>query len=79
MLYAHMYDAVRTHVWHLQGYVGKSYSCRFSFSAKRNVNTKATEYATFGFSFIVLVFFLFQESLNFIVCQRYGFLVFYPP
>ena len=38
---------------------GKSSSCRFSFSAERNVNTKATEYATFGFSFSILVFFLF--------------------
>ena len=48
-------------------------SCRFSFSAERNFNTKATEQATFGFYFSVLVFFLFQESLNHIVCQRYGF------
>ena len=38
---------------------GKSSSCRFSFSAERNANTKATEYATFGFSFSILVFFLF--------------------
>ena len=30
---------------------GKSSSCRFSFSAERNANTKATEYVTFGFSF----------------------------
>ena len=29
----------------------KSSSCRFSFSAERNANTKATEYVTFGFSF----------------------------
>ena len=28
---------------------GKSSSCRFSFSAERNANTKATEYVTFGF------------------------------
>ena len=28
----------------------KSSSCRFSFSAERNANTKATEYVTFGFS-----------------------------
>ena len=27
----------------------KSSSCRFSFSAERNANTKATEYVTFGF------------------------------
>ena len=38
---------------------GKSSNCRFSFSAERNANTKATEYATFGFSFSILVFFLF--------------------
>ena len=30
---------------------GKSSSCRFSFSAVRNANAKATEYATFGLSF----------------------------
>ena len=30
---------------------GKSSSCRFSFSAARNANTKATEYVIFGFSF----------------------------
>ena len=35
-------------------------SGRFSFSAERNSNAKATEYATFGFSFSVLVFFPFQ-------------------
>ena len=35
---------------------GKSSSCRFSFSAERNANTKATECATF---FSLLVFFLF--------------------
>ena len=28
---------------------GKSFSGRFSFSADRNANTKATEYVTFGF------------------------------
>ena len=37
----------------------QSSSCRFSFSAERNANTKATEYATFGFSFGILVFFPF--------------------
>ena len=51
---------------------GKSSTCRFSFSAERNANTNATEYATFGFSFSVLVFFPFWKSLNLIVCQRYG-------
>ena len=51
-----------------------SSSCRFSFSDERNANMiKATEYATFGFSFSILVFFPFQESLNLILCQRYGF------
>ena len=33
---------------------GKSSSSQFSLSAKRNVNTKATEYVTFGF-FLLLV------------------------
>ena len=37
----------------------KSSSRRFSFSAERNANTKATEYVTFGFSFSILVFFPF--------------------
>ena len=32
----------------------KSSSCRFSFSDERNANTKATEYATFGFYFSLL-------------------------
>ena len=48
---------------------GKSSSCRFSSSTERNTNTKATEYATFGFSFRMMVFFPFEESLNLIVCQ----------
>ena len=51
----------------------KSSSCRFSFSAERNANTKATEYVIFGFSFSLLVFFLFWESLNLTVCQQYVF------
>ena len=50
---------------------GKSSSCRFSFSAERNANTKATEYATFGFSFIYIGFLPLRENL--IVRQRYGF------
>ena len=33
---------------------GKSFSCRFSFSAERNANTKAAEYLTFDFSFSIL-------------------------
>ena len=37
----------------------KSSSRRFSFSAERNANTKATEYVTFGFSLSLSVFFLF--------------------
>ena len=52
---------------------GKFSSFRFSFSGERNANTKATEYITFGFSFSILVFFAFWESLKFTVCQRYGF------
>ena len=51
---------------------GKSSSYRFSFSAERNANIKATEYVTFSFSSNILVFFPFQESLNVAVCQRYG-------
>ena len=35
------------------------YQLLFSFSADRNANTKATEYATFGFSFSILAFFPF--------------------
>ena len=52
---------------------GKFSSCLFSFSAERNANTKATEYITFGFSFSILIFFAFWESLKFTVCQWYGF------
>ena len=52
---------------------GKSSNCRFSFSAERNANTKATEYVNFGFSFSKLVFSPFYESLNLTVCHRYGF------
>ena len=40
---------------------GKSSSCRFSFSAARNANTKATEYVIFGFSFCILVFPLLEK------------------
>ena len=43
---------------------GRPFSWRFSFSAARNANTKATEYLTFGFSFGTLFIFPFQESLN---------------
>ena len=52
---------------------GKSSNCRFSFSAERNANTKATEYVNFGFSFSKLVFSPFYESLNLTVWHRYGF------
>ena len=38
---------------------GKSFSCRISFSAERNANTKATVYITFGSYFSILVFFPF--------------------
>ena len=34
------------------------------------------EQVTFGFSFRILVFFLFYESLNVTVCKRYGFFIF---
>ena len=37
----------------------KSSGSRSLFSAERNATTKATEYATFGFSLSILVFFLF--------------------
>ena len=38
---------------------GKSSGCRFSLSAERNANAKATKCATFGFPSSILVFFLF--------------------
>ena len=38
---------------------GKSSGCRFSLSAEKNANAKATKCATFGFPFSILVFFLF--------------------
>ena len=44
-----------------KSFSGKSSSCRFSFSAARNANTKATEYVTFGFSFCTLVFPLLEK------------------
>ena len=46
-------------VFQVNGQNRKSSSCRFSFSAERNANNKATEYVTFGFSFSILVFFPF--------------------
>ena len=52
---------------------GKSSSCRFSLLAARNAITKATEYVTLGFSFRILVFFTFLESLNLTACEQYGF------
>ena len=42
---------------------GKSSSCRFSFSAA-NVNTKATEYVSCGFSFCILVLFPLLEKFE---------------
>ena len=45
--------------------IDKSSRCRFSFSAYRNANTKATKYVTFGFSFSISVFLTF--------CQQYVF------
>ena len=41
---------------------GKSSSCRFSFAAERNANTKATEYVTFSFPVSRLVLFPFWEE-----------------
>ena len=38
---------------------GKSLRSQFSFSAASNAITKATEYATFDISFLILVFFPF--------------------
>ena len=52
----------------------KSSSCRFSFSAERNTNTKATKCVASGFSFSILVFFPFCKSLNLTVRQQYVFL-----
>ena len=40
---------------------GKSSRDRFSFLAARYAITKATEYVPFGFSFRILVFFLFGK------------------
>ena len=48
-------------------------SCRFLLSAAWNAITKATEYVTFSFSFRILVFLPFWQSLNVTVCKRYGF------
>ena len=55
---------------------GKSSSCRFSFSAERNANTKATEYVTFGFSFSILVFFLSMKVWTSLSVGNTDFLVF---
>ena len=52
---------------------GESSNCRFSFSAARNAITKVTEYVTFGFSFLTLVFFPYKERLKVTVLKRYGF------
>ena len=48
-------------------------SCRLLLSAARNAITKATEYVNFSFSFRILVFLPFWQSLNVTVCKRYGF------
>ena len=46
----------------------------FVFSREKlNKITKATEFVTLGFSFRILVFFHFQETLNVTVCKRYEF------
>ena len=43
----------------LKSACGRPPNCRFSFSATRNANTKATEHVTFAFSLRNLVFFPF--------------------
>ena len=43
----------------LKAACGRPPNCRFSFSATRNANTKATEHVTFAFSLRNLVFFPF--------------------
>ena len=53
---------------------GISTSCPFSFSALRSAITKANEYVTIGFTFRILVFSPFEESLNVTHCEWYGFL-----
>ena len=55
---------------------GKSFSGRFSFSADRNANTKATEYVAFGFSFTVLVFFPSRKVWTLLSVSDTDFLVF---
>ena len=45
----------------------KSSSYRFSFSAGRNANTKATKYVIFGFSFSILVFTFCQQYVLFTI------------
>ena len=53
---------------------GKSSSSRCSFSAAGNAISKATDFVTFGFSFLTsLVSFPLKESLNVSVSKRYGF------
>ena len=55
---------------------GKPFSCRFSFSAARNVITKVTEYVTFCFSFRILVFFPFRKVERHCLLAIWNFSVF---
>ena len=52
---------------------GKSSSSWCSLSVARNVIAKATEYASFGFSFCVLVFHPFYKWLKVASCKQYRF------
>ena len=51
---------------------GRPSSCLFSSSAARNTITQV-KYVTFGFSFLILFYFRFQESLSATVCEKYEF------
>ena len=54
---------------------GKSSGCRFSLSAERNANAKATKCATFGFPFSILDigFLPLLGKFEPHICQWYGF------
>ena len=52
---------------------GKSSSSWCLLSVARNVIAKATEYASFGFSFCVLVFHPFYKWLKVTSCKQYRF------
>ena len=52
---------------------GKSSSSWCLFSVARNVIAKATEYASFSFSFCILVFHPFYKRLKVTSCKQYRF------